>query len=94
MDTLHAKEPYCTTAAVVAADKVLISLEADFAEDGKFGKRTLEVTSELVRVLEGNGAVSFQMPIAEMVRSIGVLELEEEMARVRQFYRKAGMTKE
>ena len=51
MDTLHAKEPYCTTAAVVAADKVLISLEADFAEDGKFGKRTLEVTPELVRVL-------------------------------------------
>jgi len=26
-----------------------------------------------------------------MVRSIGVLEIEEEMARVRQFYRKAGV---
>jgi predicted amidohydrolase len=29
--------------------------------------------------------------IGEMVRSIGVLELEEEMERVREFYRKAGM---
>ena len=29
--------------------------------------------------------------IGEMVRSIGVLELEEEMARVRQFYRTAGV---
>ena len=27
----------------------------------------------------------------QMVRSIGVLELEEEMARVRQFYRDAGV---
>lgn len=30
-------------------------------------------------------------PIGQMVRSIGVLELEEEMARVRQFYRTAGV---
>jgi len=29
--------------------------------------------------------------IGQMVRSIGVLELEEEMARVRQFYRTAGV---
>jgi predicted amidohydrolase len=29
--------------------------------------------------------------IGEMVRSIGVLEIEEEMARVRQFYRQAGV---
>jgi hypothetical protein len=29
--------------------------------------------------------------VGEMVRSIGVLEIEEEMARVRQFYRKAGV---
>jgi hypothetical protein len=33
-------------------------------------------------------------PIGEMVRSIGVLELEDEMARVRQFYRKAGVRRE
>ena len=32
-----------------------------------------------------------KMTIGEMVRSIGVLELEEEMARVRQFYRAAGV---
>jgi predicted amidohydrolase len=32
-----------------------------------------------------------KMPIGQMVRSIGVLELEEEMARVRQFYRDAGV---
>jgi predicted amidohydrolase len=32
-----------------------------------------------------------KMPIGEMVRSIGVRELEEEMARVRQFYRAAGV---
>ncbi len=30
-------------------------------------------------------------PIGDMARSIGVLELEEEMARVRQFYHKAGV---
>jgi apolipoprotein N-acyltransferase len=29
--------------------------------------------------------------VGEMVRSIGVLEIEEEMARVREFYRKAGV---
>jgi hypothetical protein len=29
--------------------------------------------------------------VGEMVRSIGVLEIEEEKARVRQFYRKAGV---
>jgi predicted amidohydrolase len=32
-----------------------------------------------------------RLPIGEMVRSIGVLELEEERARVRDFYRAAGM---
>jgi len=32
--------------------------------------------------------------IGEMVRSIGVLELEEEMKRVRQFYRRAGVRTE
>ena len=32
-----------------------------------------------------------KITIGEMVRSIGVLELEEEMKRVRQFYRKAGV---
>ena len=32
-----------------------------------------------------------KMPVSQMVRSIGVLELEEEMARVRQFYGRAGV---
>jgi hypothetical protein len=32
-----------------------------------------------------------RIAIGEMARSIGVLEIEEELARVRQFYRKAGI---
>jgi predicted amidohydrolase len=35
-----------------------------------------------------------KLTIGEMVRSIGVLELEEEMARVKDFYRKARVRKE
>jgi hypothetical protein len=31
------------------------------------------------------------IPVGEMVRSMGVLEIEEEMAQVRKFCRKAGM---
>src|ERR1051326_6333172 len=45
---------------------VLIRLVADFGEDGLFGHRTLEVTREVVRVLEAGEAISFQMPIAEI----------------------------
>ncbi|MBC8065780.1 MAG: hypothetical protein H7Y17_13190, partial [Chlorobia bacterium] len=48
-----------------ATDK-LIQLEADFLEDGKFGRRILEVDATHVRVSEANGALSFQMPIAEI----------------------------
>jgi ATP-binding cassette subfamily B protein len=47
-------------------DGVLIRLEADYAEDATFGKRILEVTSELVRIVEAEGAVSFQIPIADI----------------------------
>ncbi|MHB8521232.1 MAG: hypothetical protein ACYDH9_10805 [Limisphaerales bacterium] len=32
-----------------------------------------------------------RITIGQMARSIGVLDYEEEMARVRRFYRKAGM---
>jgi ATP-binding cassette subfamily B protein len=46
--------------------EVRIRLEADFAEDGSFGQRTLEVTPEHVRILEAGDAISFQMPIAEI----------------------------
>ena len=42
----------------------LIRLETDFAEDGRFGRRIFEVTGDLIRVSEPNGALSFQMPIS------------------------------
>lgn len=45
---------------------VLIRLDADFAGDGNYGHRVLEVTREVVRIVEPNGAVSFQIPIAEI----------------------------
>lgn len=51
--------------SALADDKNLISLEADFADDGQFGRRTLEVTSTHVRVIEDD-VVSFTMPIAEI----------------------------
>ena len=44
----------------------LISLEADFLHDGRFGARRLEVTSTSVQVVEHGGVVSFQIPIAEI----------------------------
>lgn len=50
----------------LASTEVLIRLDADFTDDGAFGHRVLEVTAERVRVLEPNGAVCFQMPIAEI----------------------------
>jgi ATP-binding cassette subfamily B protein len=48
------------------AGSILIRLEGDVAGDGAFGHRVMEVTSDTVRVLEANGAVSFRMPIAEI----------------------------
>jgi ATP-binding cassette, subfamily B, bacterial len=60
-----AEEPDIRAAATAAAD-LLIKLEADIAHDGQFGLRTLEVTSDTVRVLETGGAVSFTIPIAEI----------------------------
>jgi hypothetical protein len=56
-----AEEPDIRSAAV-AADTILITLESDFGHDGQFGKRTLEVTGETVRVLEAGGAPSCQIP--------------------------------
>lgn len=47
----------------------LIQLEADFLEDGKFGRRILEVDGESVRAIEANGATSFQIPISEIKSS-------------------------
>jgi ATP-binding cassette, subfamily B, bacterial len=49
-----------------AAEIALIQLEGDFAPDGMFGRRIFEVTARQVRVLEPNGAVSFQIPMDEV----------------------------
>lgn len=53
-------------AVALATDNALIQLEADFDEDGQFGKRTLEVSSTHVQVVEANGTASLQMPIEEI----------------------------
>ena len=44
----------------------LIRLEADFKEDGSFGQRVLEVTSNAVRVLDWGDVVSFQVPMEDI----------------------------
>ncbi len=46
--------------------EILIKLTADFGPDGGFGSRDLVVTHESVQVREPNGALAFQMPIAEI----------------------------
>jgi ATP-binding cassette subfamily B protein len=51
---------------VPANEEVLIRLEADYAEDGSYGRRIFEVTDKQIRVSETNGAISFQMPLAEV----------------------------
>lgn len=45
---------------------ILVQLEGDIAEGGAFGRRLFEVTAQQVRVVESNGAVSFQIPMAEI----------------------------
>ena len=55
-----------TTAVENPLDDVLIRLVADFAGDGSFGHRTLEVTNQYVRVLEPGDAPSFVIPISEV----------------------------
>ncbi len=47
-------------------NETLIVLEGDLDDDGHFGRRTLEVTRELARVLDPGGAVSFQIPISDV----------------------------
>jgi len=44
----------------------LIQLEADFLEDGSFGRRILEVDAENVRMIEAGGVVSVQVPITKI----------------------------
>ena len=47
-------------------DAVLIRLHGDFDEDVRFGACTLEVTAAAVRVFDGNGAPTLQVPISEV----------------------------
>ncbi len=63
MDTAPALR---TGDAPLASSETLIELIGDFAENGRFGSRTLIVDATQVRVLETSGAVSFQIPIADI----------------------------
>jgi ATP-binding cassette subfamily B protein len=47
------------------APDILIRLEADIDESGRFGQPVMEVTAQQVRVLDGE-IVSFQIPIADI----------------------------
>ena len=44
----------------------LVRLEADIDSDGSFGRRSLEVTQDQVRVIDHDGTLAFQMPISEI----------------------------
>ena len=59
-------EPLPEPVTPARTEEVLIRLDADFTDEGAFGHRILEVTREVVRILEPNGAISFQIPIAEI----------------------------
>jgi ATP-binding cassette subfamily B protein len=63
---LPSDRPGEPTETALSRDETLIQLEGDFSEDGAFGRRLLEVTRSQIRVSEPNGAVSFQIPIAEV----------------------------
>ena len=52
--------------AEAAEEEVLVRLEADFTEEGTFGRRILEVTRTRVRVLAPEGTLCFQVPFAEV----------------------------
>ncbi len=65
MSTINEEMP-SSLAPIPPANEILIQLEGDLNEQGIFGSRTLEVTAELVRVCEPNGAVSLQIPISDI----------------------------
>lgn len=44
----------------------LIELVADYNGRGRYGKQTFQVTREWVRLLDADGTLAFQMPIAEI----------------------------
>ena len=45
-------------------DEILIRLEGDFASEGQFGLRVLEVSARFVRILEADGTRRREIPIA------------------------------
>jgi ATP-binding cassette subfamily B protein len=47
-------------------DLILIELDGDFDGNGQFGKQTLQVTADWVRIIDTAGMRAFQMPIAEI----------------------------
>jgi ATP-binding cassette subfamily B protein len=57
-------EGYTENEAVT--EQVLIRLEADFDDAGAFGKRTMEVTDDAVKIIESNGTVSFRVSISDI----------------------------
>lgn len=63
MDTAPALR---TGDAPLKSSETLIELIGDFAENGRFGSRTLIVDATQVRVQETSGAISFQIPIADI----------------------------
>src|SRR5438067_533931 len=60
------REDESNLAAQLDINRILVSLDGDLDEDGQFGQRTLQVTADTVRTLEPNGAISFQIPIADV----------------------------
>jgi ATP-binding cassette subfamily B protein len=54
------------TATPANTDEPLIQLEADFTSEGNFGRRVMEVTTQMVRVLDWDEVVSFQVPIEDI----------------------------
>ncbi|MFZ4507715.1 MAG: ABC transporter ATP-binding protein [Fimbriimonas sp.] len=58
--------PSATGLVGAEGSEPLIRLVADIDEDGRFGKRTLEVDAANVRVLEAGGVTCFTIPIAEI----------------------------
>lgn len=65
---LNPEERQSQTTALISEPErpILISLEADFDGEARYGRRILEVDATVVRVLESNGALAFQIPIAEI----------------------------
>jgi ATP-binding cassette subfamily B protein len=66
MESLYLENQPEPRAEAQQAQEVLVRLDADFSEDGGFGHRVLEVTSEHVRILEQNGVTSFVIPISDI----------------------------